>query len=271
MNELGVVGEEALYRQVTGFLDDARGRIARTVNTEMVVAYWRIGRAIVEVEQRGDERAKYGNRILDRLSTRLRSDGLKGMGVANLRAMRQFFLAFPRGTNSPEYKDLKSLGNIRQTVSGELVGSFHPALSWSHYIALIRVANEQARSFYEIEAGREAWSVSQLERQISAHVFERLAAKGNAVTLATDGQHISKPEHVLKDPFVEFLHQEENPRATNANSNSASSIASRASCSNSAKASASSVDSDASRSKAITSTSISSSTTGCCARSCWST
>lgn len=216
MNELGVVGEEALYRKVTGILDDARGRIARTVNTEMVVAYWRIGREIVEVEQSGNDRAEYGDRVLDRLSTRLRADGVKGAGVANLRAMRQFFLAFPEGTRSPEYKRplkrLKSQKKIRQTVSGEFEARFHPALSWSHYVTLIRVADEQARSFYEIEAGREGWSVSQLERQISAHLFQRLAANGNASTLATNGQHISKPEHVLKDPLVvEFLGLSENP------------------------------------------------------------
>lgn len=53
MNELTVVGEEALYSKVTGILDEARGRVARTVNTAMVEAYWRIGREIVEVEQRG--------------------------------------------------------------------------------------------------------------------------------------------------------------------------------------------------------------------------
>lgn len=71
---------------------------------------------------------------------------------------------------------------------------------------------EQARSFFEIEAGREAASVSQLERQISARAFQRLAAKGNAATLATEGQYVSKPEHVLKDPlFVEFLGLSENP------------------------------------------------------------
>ncbi len=212
MSNLGAVGEEALYRKVTGILDDARGRVVRTVNTEMVVAYWRIGREIVEVEQGGETRAGYGGRVLERLSARLRGDGIKGVGVANLRAMRQFFLSFPTGTFSPEYKRRKSQRNIRQTASGELATTFHPALSWSHYVALLRVLNEQARAFYEIEAGREAWSVSQLERQVNSRLFERLAAKSNATELATNGQQISKPEHVLKDPFVlEFLDLHEDP------------------------------------------------------------
>lgn len=178
----------------------------------MVVAYWRIGREIVEVEQNGKDRADYGDRVVSRLSTRLRADGVRGMGLANIKAMKRFYLAFPQGTCSPEYKSLKSLGNIGQTPSGQFEVKFHPALGWSHYLTLSRVTNEQARSFYEIEAGREAWSVSQLERQISARVFERLAAKGVAAQLASAGQHVSKPDDVFKNPVVlEFLKLRENP------------------------------------------------------------
>lgn len=208
MSKLAAVGEEALYRKVTGILDDARGRIARTVNTEMVVAYWRIGREIVEVEQGGENRAGYGERLVTRLSARLRADGIKGVGVYNLKAMRRFYGAFPEGSRSPDCKPSKSLKKIGRMPSAQ----FHPALAWSHYAALSGITNEQARSFYEIEAGREAWSVSQLERQINSRLFERLASKGSAAELATNGQQISKPEHVLKDPFVlEFLDLQENP------------------------------------------------------------
>ncbi|MFT3711279.1 MAG: PDDEXK nuclease domain-containing protein [Archangium sp.] len=231
MNELSVVGgEEALYSKVTGILDEARSRVARTVNTAMVEAYWRIGREIVEVEQHGKDRAEYGRRLITRLAARLQQSGARGMSARNLEQMRQFFVAFPQGTRSPDRKTLKSLTNIPQTPSAELPqftskalksqknirqtlsAEFHPALSWSHYLLLTRVANEQARAFYEIEAGREAWSVSQLERQIMSKLFERLARQGNAAALAANGQQIAKPEHVLKDPFVlEFLDLEENP------------------------------------------------------------
>lgn len=259
MNELSVVGEEeSLYAKVTGFIDEARGRVARTVNTAMVEAYWRIGREIVAVEQRG-ERAGYGDRIIERLSARLRQKHGKGFGVSHLKNMRQFFLAFPNGSLSPDRKEplpeldkypqlqenigrttsaqsrnqsvkvLKSKKNIRQTSADRPVspakhmkskenirhtpcGEFHPALSWSHYLMLTRVANEQARAFYEIEASREAWSLSQLERQITSKLFERLARKGNAAALAANGQQVATPQHVLKDPFVlEFLDLEENP------------------------------------------------------------
>lgn len=101
MNELKTNEEESLYRKVTGFIDEARGRVARTVNTAMVEAYWRIGREIVEVEQRGDGRAEYGKHVIERLAARLKHTGAKGMSARNLEQMRQFFIAFPNGSRSP--------------------------------------------------------------------------------------------------------------------------------------------------------------------------
>jgi predicted nuclease of restriction endonuclease-like (RecB) superfamily len=87
--------------------------------------------------------------------------------------------------------------------------AFPPILSWSHYLALMRVQSERARAFYEIEAAREEWSVRELERQISVLLFERLAANRNpdeVRALAREGQRISSPNDVIKDPFVlEFL------------------------------------------------------------------
>jgi predicted nuclease of restriction endonuclease-like (RecB) superfamily len=82
-------------------------------------------------------------------------------------------------------------------------------LSWTHYIVLSRVTNEQARSFYEIEAAQERWSVRQLERQIAALLYERLAnhrVPEKVLALARDGQEVATPSDVIKDPFVlEFL------------------------------------------------------------------
>jgi serine/threonine protein kinase len=80
---------------------------------------------------------------------------------------------------------------------------FPPILGWSHYLALLRVHDQQARAFYEIEAAREAWSVRELERQIAALLFERLAANrspNEVITLARQGQQISSPNDVIKDP-----------------------------------------------------------------------
>ena len=205
MNELADPKEERLYQRVTNILGDAHGRVARTVNTEMVNAYWRIGREIVEVEQSGKDRANYGAAVMTRLAARLRHGGARGLSHTNLKQMRQFFLTFPE--ESAAYKLLNSQENIGQTVSDQSATTrFHPSLGWTHYCTLMRVLNFEARSFYEIEAARESWSVRQLERQIESMLFERLALKGDSAKLASEGQQISQPRDVLKDPFVlEFL------------------------------------------------------------------
>lgn len=85
---------EGFYKQVSSILNAARDKAYTAVNFAMVEAYWEIGKSIVE-EQGGEERAKYGDALIEGLSKRLTADYGKGFGIANLRNMRQFFLAFP--------------------------------------------------------------------------------------------------------------------------------------------------------------------------------
>ena len=198
---------DALYTRVAEILEQARGQVARTVNTTMVNAYWLIGREIVEVEQAGAARAEYGVELIRRLSTQLRARFGNGFGVSTLEGIRRFYLAFPSGSKIP------------QTPSTEFIPThpttFSPALSWSHYVILSRVAKVHARSFYEIEAASERWSVRQLERQIAALLYERLTASRSPDkirALALEGQEVAKSSDVIKDPFVlEFLDLREHP------------------------------------------------------------
>lgn len=230
MNDLAPTPEEHLYRRVAVILDEARSRVARTVNTAMVHAYWLIGREIVLVEQQGKERAGYGEGLMRRVAARLSSTFGKGFSLASLKRMKQFYLAFPSG--SALMADTGQKGSTASSLSGDgdvaRKGStasslsaplpaalFPPMLAWSHYLALLRVSNAQARSFYEIEAAREAWSVRELERQIASLLFERLSMnrdKEQVLALARRGQEIAVPGDVLKDPFVlEFLDLKEKP------------------------------------------------------------
>jgi len=83
------------------------------------------------------------------------------------------------------------------------------SLSWSHYLLLMRVENLDARKFYEIECTQQQWSKRQLSRQIGSSLYERLALsrdKEGVMRLAQEGQVISKPEDIIKDPItLEFL------------------------------------------------------------------
>jgi hypothetical protein len=94
--------DEELYERVAQILEQARGQVARSVNTAMVQAYWLVGREIVVVEQAGSQRAGYGQNVLARLAARLKASFGKGFSVQNLGYMRQFYLAFPQGSALPE-------------------------------------------------------------------------------------------------------------------------------------------------------------------------
>jgi predicted nuclease of restriction endonuclease-like (RecB) superfamily len=89
----------------------------------------------------------------------------------------------------------------------ELIQKFN--LSWSHYQILISLPNPQERSFYEIEAAANQWSIRELERQIASALFERLALSrdpNEILQLANQGQTIESPRDIIKSPYIlEFL------------------------------------------------------------------
>jgi predicted nuclease of restriction endonuclease-like (RecB) superfamily len=182
---------DALHRQVREILTAARERAWQAVNTVMVDAYWDVGRAIVEDEQAGKQRASYGKRVLEGLAKRLQAEFGKGYDPSNLRNMRAFFVTYP----------------IRDALRREL--------SWTHYRLLLRVDDPSARAFYEAEAVNARWATRELERQINSLLFERLALsrdKAGVIALAHKGHEITRPSDLVKDPMVlEFtgLHQDE--------------------------------------------------------------
>ena len=113
--------------QIKHLLKEARADISHKVNAAMLTAYWEIGRVIVEREQEGEIKAKYGKKLLPELSKRLTVELGRGFSRSNLQNMRTFYLQYP----------------ICQMLSGKL--------SWSHYIELLSVSDKDARSFYEQE------------------------------------------------------------------------------------------------------------------------
>ena len=219
--------QDDLFRRVASIVEAARGQVARSVNTAMVHAYWLIGREIVEVEQKGEKRAEYGKELMTHLATKLTARFGRGFGVATLRRVRQFYLAYPEGSdfvdklNGDEKRSAVLIESPEQKRSAVLTKfqdpdrRFPPNLSWSHYLTLIRVSNPQARAFYEIEAVRENWSTRELERQIASLLFDRLAKsrdKDEVLALAKEGQRVIEPRDVIKDPMVlEFLDLQEHP------------------------------------------------------------
>jgi predicted nuclease of restriction endonuclease-like (RecB) superfamily len=185
MDNFELIEWEATYQKISEVLNQARNAVWRAVNATMVAAYWEIGKIIVEKEQDGKERAKYGERLIKALSAQLSKEFGKGFSVSNLWDMRAFYLAYP----------------ILQALPREL--------SWTHYRSLLRIEKLEARAFYEKEAVSSRWSTRELERQINSLLYERLALsrdKEEVLALAQKGHEIAHPTDLVKDPYVlEFV------------------------------------------------------------------
>ena len=214
MNEKNELTFDHLFDRIAAILDQSRNRIVRTVNSQIVAAYWHIGREIFEALQAGEKRARYGQKMLEQLSQKLKDRYGKGYSITNLKYFRSFYLAYqnrliPMGHPAGDEFKLVTTGHLSGDQM-EIDNGFHPALSWSHYRALMRVENENARQFYEDEALAGAWSKRQLERQINSLFYERiLASKDKKGMLTQARQKTTKTlgvVDVLKDPYVlEFL------------------------------------------------------------------
>lgn len=178
------ISNNDLYKEITEILNFTKKKAIKAVNSSMVEAYWNIGRLIVEFQD-GNDFSEYKSGLLDDLSKRLTSEFGSGFDKSNLSRMRKFHLLY------------RNLDTVCQD------------LTWSHYRALLKVENSEARKFYEVECVKAAWSVRELSRQINSFYYERLIASRDKN--AVEGNMIASseelhPKQVIKDPYVlEFL------------------------------------------------------------------
>ena len=212
-----------LFDRVVTILEQARTNVIRTINSEMILAYWHIGREIVQSVQRGDKRAEYGKQIIKELSTELNKKYGKGFSTTNLWYFRQFYLVYSDREPRIRHKacgELDSGEKLHKAcgVSDDLsmaveknedIQGFSPLLSWSHYRTLSKVEQKNERLFYEIEAEKEGWSIPVLQRQIHSFLFARLLKsrdKDGVMELVEKGQLINTPSDSIKDPYIlDFL------------------------------------------------------------------
>jgi len=211
----------------------ARSTVARGVDLVQVHTNFEIGRRIVEEQQQGEDRAEYGKAIVRTLAERLTGEFGNGFSKSNLEYMRRFYLAY--SDRVPEIAQTPSgqLGAltipqtpagqfgalpIRQSMTDELAfAAARPfTLGWSHYVFLLGVKNPDERSFYEIEASGQNWTLRELKRQFDSGLYERLALsrdKEGIRKLAREGQTVAQADDLLKEPLVlEFLGLDERSR-----------------------------------------------------------
>ena len=170
-----------LVNSIGGLLAHARSRIAAVANVELIKTYWETGRHIVEYEQHGADRAKYGSNLLKSLAHDLTIRYGRGFNRNGLQYMRKLYRAFPKCT----------------TLSCKL--------SWSHYLEILKCGNELEIGFYMAECVRSNWNVRELRRQMKSALFERIALakdKKGVLALARKGAEVQTPEDILRDHYV---------------------------------------------------------------------
>ena len=177
MNKL-INNEEVIIKEVKSLIEESKHKIVSYVNTTLLFTYWNIGKKIIEY-QGGKEKAKYGDKFIERLSKELTNEYGKGFTISNLKRMRQFYLCFEKGAT------------VRRQ------------LSWSHYKYIIPIKNPNARTYYINEAINRQLSVRELERLIKTNTYER--EKTNQIEYKNN-HNKNLDISILKNPYIlDFL------------------------------------------------------------------
>jgi predicted nuclease of restriction endonuclease-like (RecB) superfamily len=240
----------ALIKAINTASTQLQGRAAAAVNQALVIRNWLIGAYLVEFEQSGKDRAKYGARLLETLAKDLSTAGARGFTAAVLRSCRLTYSVYPQIRQTVSVELLDTLGSapirptlpvesplvpspvtrqkrsavlsvpaIRGSVSPELPTPLSPELvlsfSWSQLQELIRLDDPWKRAFFENECLKGRWSVRQLQRQIGSLLYERTGLSTDKKAVIARARKQAPRETItdlIRDPYVlEFTGLAERP------------------------------------------------------------
>jgi predicted nuclease of restriction endonuclease-like (RecB) superfamily len=164
---------------------NAQEKAIRSVEHERTLMYWNIGKRIFEEEQQGKDRAEYGSELIKKLAQILEPEYGGSYSFRNLNWYRQFYRIFP------------------------IVNALRSQLNWTQYRTLIRINDEDKRTYYIAESVKNNWNSRQLERQINSQLYERLLLsndKESVIAIALNEKLPILPQDIIKDPMVlEFM------------------------------------------------------------------
>ncbi len=214
--DIANVNVDALFERISALIEESRKKVATAVNIAEVYTKYEIGRYIVEDEQEGKARAAYGKQVLPILSQKLTDKFGGGWSLETLKSARKFYSVYaPLAIGSTALtKSAKGTGktNLVNSIDQIQIAPAEPhkfVLSWSHYLVLMRIKDDGARSFYEEECAKQNWGVRWLQRQVGSSLYERIALSSDrdkVVRMAKEGEIIEKPADIIKNPVtLEFL------------------------------------------------------------------
>lgn len=170
-----------LVSLISGLWEKAKEKAALAINSELLDANWQTGRYIVEFEQGGNAKARYGEQLITNLAKDLTRLKGRGFSRSNLIYMRKLYLTFSKS----------------ETLSHQL--------TWSHYFELLKCDDELEMQFYMKECIKEGWKVRELKRQINSSLYQRLALstdKAGVLALANEGHQVLSASDIIHDPYV---------------------------------------------------------------------
>jgi predicted nuclease of restriction endonuclease-like (RecB) superfamily len=167
--------ETALFSQISNIIENRKHRAGTYANQEITLMYWEIGRYI-RLNVLNNERADYGKQIVKTLATQLVNKNGKSFELRNLRRMVQFAEIFP---------DIK------------IVSATATQLSWSHFVEILPLKTEEARTFYATDAANRSYSAKELRNQIARKAYERQEIANTQLS-----EKSAVPFNVFKDPYL---------------------------------------------------------------------
>ena len=179
------VKDTTLYNDAREIILNARSGAVRSVEFTRLIMYWHLGERIFNEEQRGQDRAEYGEYLIRDLSKELEKEFGSGFSYTQLTRARKFYRTYP---------------NVKEV---------RPQLNWSQYRQLIAIEDDYKREYYELESANQAWTARETERQINSSLYERLLLSNDkeSVLAVAHKQRIPEmPTEIIKDPmYLEFL------------------------------------------------------------------
>ena len=206
----------------------------RQVNYAYTLRNWLVGMYLFEVEQKGKDRAEYGENLYRNIAKDLKSKKIKGMSFTNLHLFKKFFLTYPSiiqllpeqfllsdNQNITIVQSLTEQFNITQSLIGKSgkkskvtsIANENPSLflskiSFTHIVEFLKFEEDLQRSFYEIQTIKNNWTVRQLQREINSMLYERTGLSSNKEILLDKLKNdtISNFSEIVKSPYIlEFL------------------------------------------------------------------
>lgn len=171
--------EQQLFTELAVLIEQSKKQVVAQVNSILTLTYWQVGKKINEHILQ-NKRAEYGKQIVTPVATQLVEKYGRGFNEKNLRRMMQFADVFP---------------------DFEIVVTLSRQLSWSHFVELIPIKNQEKQTYYAQKIAEEKWSIRQTRKQIERKAFERK----EIASLQLSNQEV-EVQNTFKDPyFLDFL------------------------------------------------------------------